>query len=183
MNYDFSTFKKKAKDIEEWLKKEQSQIRTGRATPALLDGVKAEVYGSPMSLVQLGSMNTEDARTLRVTLWDMSQVKVVEKAIVAANLGVSVAVDDKGLRISFPELTTERRGSLIKLAKEKLEQGRITLRKLRDETNKDILEKEKQGGMSEDERNRFKNEVDKLVQETNKNLDTLAERKEQEINS
>lgn len=183
MNYDFSTFKKKAKDIEEWLKKEQGQIRTGRATPTLLDGISAEVYGSPMSLIQLGSMNTEDARTLRLTLWDMSAVKAVEKAINDADLGVSVSVDDKGIRVSFPQLTTERRALLIKLSKEKLELARISVRKLRDETQKDILEQEKLGGMGEDDRNRFKTELEKQVQETNKNLEVLSAKKEEEINS
>jgi ribosome recycling factor len=183
MNYDFSQFKKKAKDIEDWLKKEQGQIRTGRATPTLLDSVSVEAYGSKVNLNQVGSMAIEDARTLRISLWDMSQVRSVEKSIVAANLGVSVAVDDKGIRVSFPELTSERRASLIKVSKEKLEQARITLRKLRDETWEDIQKKEKLGGMSEDDKFRFKTEMEKHVQETNKNLDALAERKEQEIQS
>src|SRR4051812_40589555 len=101
MNYDFSNLKKRAKDIEEWLKKEQNQIRTGRATPALLDGITADVYGAKTPIAQVGSMSTEDPRTLRLSVWDASQIKSIEKAIVAANLGVSVAVDEKGIRISF----------------------------------------------------------------------------------
>jgi ribosome recycling factor len=134
-------------------------------------------------LNQVGSMATEDARTLRISMWDASQSKDVEKAIVAANLGVAVAVDDKGIRVSFPELTSERRTSLIKIAKEKLEQAKITLRKHREETWSDIQTKEKQGGMGEDEKIRFKNEMEKLVQEGNKALDELASRKEKEIMS
>jgi ribosome recycling factor len=183
MTYDFNLLKKKIKDVEEWLKREQQQIRTGRATPALLDNVSVDVYGSKMNLNQLGSMGTEDPRTLRITLWDASQVKAVEKAIQAANLGVSVAVDDKGIRVSFPELTSERRVSLTKIAKEKLESARISLRKLRDEAWEDIQKKEKLGGMSEDEKFRFKTEMEKLVQEANKTLDDLAARKEKEIMS
>jgi len=183
MPYDFSTFKKKIKDNEEWLKKEQTQIRTGRATPALLDHVSAEVYGSKMSLNQLGSMVTEDARSLRLTLWDTGQVKAVEKAIVAANLGVSVAVDDKGIRISFPELTSERRNAILKIAKEKHEQARVSLRKLRDEVWEDIQTKEQAGGMGEDDKFRYKTEMEKLVQDANKSLDDAAARKEKEIMS
>lgn len=183
MTYDFNSFKKKIKDIEEWFKKEQQQIRTGRATPALLDNVKVEAYGSMVGLIQVGSISTEDARTLRITMWDASQAKAVEKAIIAADLGVAVGVDDKGVRVSFPELTSERRTSLIKIAKEKHEQARVSLRKLREETWNDIQQKEKQGGMSEDERIRFKNEMEKLVQEANKTLDDLALRKEKEIMS
>ncbi len=95
MNYDFSQLNKKVKDTEEWLKKEQSQIRTGRATAALLDGVMAEAYGEKTPLIQLGSISMEDPRTLRVSIWDQSQIKNAEKAIVTANLGVAVAVDEK----------------------------------------------------------------------------------------
>jgi ribosome recycling factor len=183
MTYDFSICKKKIKEIEEWLKKEQSQIRTGRATPALLDGIHADVYGARTALNQIGSLAIEDPRTLRFTPWDMSQLKSVEKAIVAANLGLSVVVDDKGIRISFPELTGERRTGLGKLVKEKLEQARVSLRKLRDEVWSDIQAKEKKGGMSEDEKFRFKTEMEKLIQEGIKQLEDISSRKEKEIMS
>ena len=183
MTYDFSNLKKKLKDVEEWLKKEQSQIRTGRASPALLDSVQAEVYGARTPLNQIGAMVTEDSRSLRFTPWDMGQLKSVEKAIVAANLGVSVAVDDKGIRISFPELTGERRIALGKVVKEKLELARVSLRKLRDEVWDDIQKKEKLGGMSEDEKFRFKAEMEKLVTEGGKRLEETSAKKEKEISS
>ena len=183
MQYDFSGFKKKVKDNEEWLKKEQLQIRTGRATAALLDGVTVEVYGSKTPLNQIGSVMTEDPRTLRLSLWDQSQVREAEKAIVAANLGVSVAVDEKGIRVFFPELTGERRTAITKIAKERLEQARVSLRKLRDDTWNDIQAKEKLGGMSEDEKFRFKTEMEKVIQDANKALDDLHAKKEKEIMS
>lgn len=183
MNYDFSSLKKKVKETEEWLKKEQSQIRTGRATPALLDNVQVEVYGAKVPILQIGSVSTEDPRTLRVSIWDTSQIKSAEKAIVTANLGVSVAVDEKGIRVSFPELTSERRVSIMKIVKEKLEHARITLRKHRDDTWEDIQKKEKQGGMGEDEKFRFKTEMEKIIQEANKALDEANTKKEKEIMS
>jgi ribosome recycling factor len=183
MNYDFSPLKKKVKDTEEWLKKEQSQIRTGIATPALLDDVMVEAYGARTPLSQLGTISMEGARTLRVSVWDTSQIKNAEKAISTANLGVATAVDEKGIRISFPELTSERRVQIVKVAKEKLEQGRVTLRKHRDETWEDIQAKEKEGGMGEDEKFRFKTEMEKIIQEGNKALDDLHARKEKEITS
>lgn len=183
MTYDFSQFKKKIKDLEEWLKREQSQIRTGRASPALLDSVKVEAYGTMTALNQLGSIAIEDARSLRLTLWDNSQAKAVEKAIMLANLGVAVAIDDRGIRVSFPELTSDRRTSLSKIAKERLEQAKISLRKLREEVWDDIQKKEKQGGMGEDEKIRFKNEMEKLVQEANKTLEEHGAKKEKEIMS
>lgn len=181
MNYDFNPLKKKIKDVEEWLKKEQSQIRTGRASSALLDSVQPEIYGTRTPLNQVGSISIEDPRTLRFTPWDMGQVKSIEKAIVAANLGVAVAVDEKGIRISFPELTSERRAGLVKIVKAKLEEARVTLRKLRDEIWEDIQKKEKTGGMGEDEKFRFKKDMEKLIEDANKNLNSLAERKEKEI--
>ena len=181
MTYDFSNLKKKLKDIEEWLKKEQSQIRTGRASPSILDAVHAEVYGARTPLNQIGSLVIEGPRTLRFTPWDTAQIKGVEKAIVAANLGLSVVVDEKGIRISFPELTGERRIELSKIAKEKLEQARISLRKLRDEIWDDIQKKEKLGGMSEDEKFRFKTEMEKLIQEGGKQLEEVSAKKEKEI--
>jgi ribosome recycling factor len=183
MNYDFNPLKKKAKDIEEWLKKELSQIRTGRATPALLDGIGVEAYGSKTPLHQLGNITIEDSRTLRVNVWDTGQIKAVEKAIGVANLGVSVAVDDRGVRVSFPELTAERRTQIIKIVKERLEQARVSVRKLRDEVWNDIQKKEKEGGMSEDEKFRFKDQMEKLIQETTKQLDAQLEKKEKEVSS
>ncbi len=183
MIYDFSGFKKKVKDTEEWLKKEEQQIRTGRATPALLDNVMVDAYGVQTPISQMGSISAEDPRTLRVTLWDQSQIKNAEKAIGAANLGVSVAVDEKGIRVSFPELTSERRTAVLKIAKERLEQARVTLRKLRDEAWTDIQSKEEEGGMSEDEKFRFKSEMEKIIQEAGKTLDDLHARKEKEIMS
>jgi ribosome recycling factor len=181
MQYDFSQFKKKIKDVEEWLKKEQSQIRTGRATPALLDSVAVEAYGSKMPLNQIGSIANEDPRTLRISVWDQSLIRNAERAIVAANLGVSVAVDEKGIRVSFPELTGERRQGVLKMAKEKLEDARITIRKLREDIWIDIQKKEKEGDMGEDDKFRFKEDMEKIVKDAQQLLEDLHERKEKEI--
>lgn len=180
--YDFGTLNTHIKETEEWLAREYTGIRTGRATPALLDNIKPEAYGTPTPLQQIGSVTIEDARTLRVTPWDTSLVKNIEKAITDANLGVGVGSDDQGVRVSFPELTSERRGMLIKLAKEKLEQARVTLRGHRTDTLKDLEIKEKEGGMGADELKRFKDEVQKLIDKGNEALDALAKRKEDEIN-
>ena len=116
MAYDFSKLKEQIKETEEWLARELSGVRTGRATPTLLDGVKPEAYGSRTPLRELASVSTEDARTLRVIPWDKELLKAVEKGITDANLGVGVSTDDQGLRISFPELTSERRAQLSKLS-------------------------------------------------------------------
>lgn len=177
MAYDFKKFKDKAKETEEWLKKEFANVRTGRASAAILDGVKIESYGSMVPVNQVGNIATEDARSIRIVPWDMSQAKAIEKAIMVANLGVGVMVDDKGLRVTFPELTGERRIQITKIAKDKAEEARKTLRMHRDDVNKDIQSKD----FSKDDAFRFKNDIQKIVDETNKAIDALYEKKEQEI--
>ncbi len=183
MIYDFKNLKTKIQGVEEWLKKEYSVLRTGIASPAILDGVQVEAYGTRMHINQCASIGVEDARVIRVMPYDKSQSKEIEKAITLANLGVSVAVDDKGVRIFFPELTGEKRELLVKSAKLKLEDARVNLRKFRDETVKDIESKEKEGGMGEDDKFRFKAEMQKIIDESNKNLEGLFEKKEKEVNS
>ena len=183
MAYNFTTFKDSIKDLEEWLKKEFSSIRTGRATPTILDGVRVEAYGSLSPISQVASVAIEGARSLRIAPWDMSQVKAIEKAIITSNLGLSVSVDDKGLRVTFPELTTESRTAFVKMAKHKLEEARVTLRTEREKVWDDIQAQEKEGGMGEDEKFRLKNDMQKIVDEANKKLEELAEAKEKEIMS
>lgn len=181
MPYNFSNLKNKVKEAEEWLKKELGGVRTNRATPSVLDNVLFESYGTRIKLDQGGSVSVEDARTIRVVPWDMSQVKNMEKALITSNLGLSIVLDDKGIRVIFPELTSERRATFVKMAKEKLEQGKNTLRSIRDEVWKDIQNKEKEGGMGEDEKFKLKNEMQKMIDESQKNLESLFSKKEKEI--
>lgn len=183
MAYDFKGLKENIKAVEEWLKKEYMSLRTGIASPAILDGVVVEVYGSHMPINQLANIGIEDARVIRITPWDKSQAKAIEKAITVAELGVSVGADDKGVRVFFPELTTERRGLLIKTAKAKLEDGKVNIRGHRDDTLKDIQTKEKEGEMGEDDMFRSKEEMQKIVDAGNAALEVLFEKKEKEINS
>lgn len=183
MAYDFKKLKESIKDVEEWLKKEYTGLRTGVASPAILDGVLVEVYGSHMPINQLANIGIEDARVIRITPWDKSQAKAIEKAITVAELGVSVGADDKGVRVFFPELTTERRGLLIKTAKAKLEDAKVNIRGHRDATLKDIQAKEKDGEMSEDDMFRSKDEMQKIIDAGNASLEILFEKKEKEINS
>lgn len=183
MPYSFSGLKQKTIDTENWLRKEYSSVRTGRATPAILDNVLVDSYGSKMAVNQIASMSVEDPKTLRVTPWDTTQIKAIETAVQNANLGLSVNVDDKGLRVIFPELTSERRETLLKLTKQKLEDARISLRQEREDVWEDIQEKEKKGEMTEDDKFRYKEEMQKIIDEANKKLEEVAERKEREISN
>lgn len=179
--FNFALFKEKSKDVENWLHKELSVIRTGRAALSILDTVQVEAYGSKMEIKELATVLIEDVRTIRVEPWDKAQAKNIEKAIISSNLGLSVNVDDRGLRIIFPELTSERREQLVKVAKQKLEEARVTLRSLRDKTWEEIQVREKEGGMGEDDKFRFKDELQKLVDLTNKTLEDFLNRKTSEI--
>lgn len=183
MAYNFSEFKTRAQDVEEWLKKELASIHTGRATPALLDKVTVEAYGARSPLAHVASINVEDPRTLRITPFDKSQIKDIEAAVNRADLGVSASADSDGLRVFFPELTSERRDSFIRVVRDRLEDARISLRKAREETWDDIQTQEKEGTLTEDEKFRGKEDLQKLVDETNKSLETIADKKETDIKS
>ncbi|MDO8430635.1 MAG: ribosome recycling factor [Candidatus Taylorbacteria bacterium] len=181
MAYDFTKFKKSLSGTEEWVKKEFTGIRTGQANPMLLDNVKVESYGVLSPLGQVGAVTLEGSRSLRIVPWDASQSKEIEKALTLANLGVSVSVDEKGLRVNFPELTSESRASIVKLAKERLEEGRKQIRLHRDDAMKDLKAKVKAVGIGEDEMFRHEKEIQKFVDDTNKKLDLLFVKKEKEI--
>jgi ribosome recycling factor len=173
--------KKRFTEIIDWLDKEFSTIRTGQATPTLLDGVRVESYGSMLPLNQVGSVGIEDARTLRIVPWDASQVKAVEKAISDANLGLSVVTDSSGVRVIFPELTGERRQQLVKLAKSKLEDARVSVKAVRDDIMKQIDAAEKAGEMSQDDKFSAKEDAQKVVDATNRALEARFAEKEAEI--
>ncbi len=181
MQYNFSNFRIELKKISEFLSKEYTQLNIGRASPMVLDGVSVESYGSYIDLKNIASISIEDPKTLRIAPWDKSQIKSVEKAITCANLGLSVATDDIGIRVIFPQLTTETRQTLVKVLKEKLEESRITVRRERETVLGDIETKEKEGKITEDEKFRGKDDLQKIIDEVNKNLEAIYERKEREV--
>jgi ribosome recycling factor len=181
INYDFTFFNGKITAAHEWLAREYRNIRTGRASPSILDGVMVSAYGAMTPLKQVANVSTEDARTLRVVPWDSSLVKDVEKAITAANLGVGTGSDSAGIRVSFPELSGERRAEMIKLAKHKLEESRASIRVARDEVWKDIQEKERASELTEDDKFSLKDELQKIVDKGNDELESAFEHKEKEM--
>ena len=181
MAYNFSGLKAEIKKAEEFLNKEYRQLNVGRASPAILDGIVVESYGAHVPLKNVASIGIEDPKTLRIAPWDKSQVKGIEKAIVGANLGLSVAVDDLGIRVIFPSLTTENRQATVKVLKEKLEEARIAVRRAREEVWDDIQAKEREGKIPEDDKFRAKEELQKIIDEANKNLETLFGQKEKEV--
>ena len=182
-NYDLKGLDTKVAAAQEWISKEYRGLRTGRAAPAILDSVMVSAYGSMVPLKQTASIGTEDARTLRVTAYDPTLLKDIERAIVAANLGVGTVADSAGIRVTFPELTGERRQEFVKLAKAKLEEARTTVRLARDEVWKDVQTREKEGTLTEDDKFSLKDELQKKIDKANEELEGVFNKKEEEMTS
>ena len=181
MRYNFSNFKLEINKVVEFLGREYIQLNIGRASPMVLDSITVDSYGSRISLKNVASISIEDPKTLRIAPWDKNQIKEIEKSIIVSNLGLSVSVDDAGIRVIFPQLTTDTRQTLIKVLKEKLEESRITVRKERERIWDDIQKKEKEGIITEDERFKAKEDLQKIIDEINKKLEELFEKKEREV--
>jgi len=175
MSYNTNNFKQELKKVEDWLSKEYSQVHTGRATPMVLDSISVESYGSRMPIKNVAGITIEDPKTLRIAPWDKNQIKDIESAIQASNLGLSIVSDSDGVRVIFPMLTTENRTKLAKILKEKLEDARISVRKARQE------EMDTLSDMSEDEEKRAKDDIQKAVDESNNNLEAIFAKKEIEV--
>ncbi len=183
MDYDFKQVDEKLKATEEWLKKEYGGLRTGRATPAILDGVQVSAYGSMVSLKGTATIGMDDARTLRIQPFDPSITKDIERAITAANLGLGTTSDGSVIRVTFPELTGERRTEMVKVAKQKLEEARTSVRLARDESWKEIQEREREGTLTEDDKFALKENLQEKVDKTNGALEDAFKAKEKEMTS
>ncbi len=181
MSYDFTKFSIAITEAEEWLRKELSMLRTGRANSSVLDSIYVESYGSMSPIAHVASISMEDPRTIRIVPWDKSQVKLIEQAINKADIGVSVSSDDAGLRMIFPELTGERRLQVVKLLKDRLEDTKITMRKARESIITDLKNAEKEGELTEDEHFKAKDDLQKLVDSANAKFEEIAAKKEKEI--
>jgi len=161
----------------EHLSGELSMLRTGRATPALLEFITVEVYGAQQPVKTVASISASDARTLVIEPWDASVTKDIESAIMKSDLGITPNVDGKIIRLIMPSMTDETRQRMVKVMKEKLEEARIAVRKVREEVKKKI----EKGDGSEDEKRDLQKELDELVKEQNASVDEMGKKKEEEI--
>lgn len=156
-------------------------IRTGRANPALLNGIMVDYYGAPTPIKAVASIGVPEPRTLSVTPFDASQANAVEKAIRDSDLGVSPNRDGNVIRVTMPELTEERRKEYVKLAKTKAEEGKVAVRNIRRKAKESIDKSVKDGELGEDEGDRLQKELDKLTKQVTDSLDVLLEGKQKEI--
>ena len=163
------------------LKTEFAGLRTGRASPALLDPVTVDAYGNQMHISQLGTISTPESRLLTVQVWDRGLVKAVDKAVRDAGLGLNPQVDGQLLRIPIPELNEERRKELVKLAHKYSEQGRISIRNVRRDGMEVLKKLEKDHKISQDDQHKQADELQKLTDAHIKEIDQALQAKEQEI--
>lgn len=162
------------------LRRDLSTLRAGRASPAILDRVQAEYYGTPTPVNQLGSITTPDSRTLIIQPWDKSALAAIEKAILKSDVGLTPANDGSIIRLVVPPLTEERRVDLVKSTKKFGEEAKVAIRNIRRDANDDIKKLEK-GDLSEDESRRHQDDVQKLTDRYVAEVDKILAAKEKEI--
>ena|ERR1041385_5072076 len=165
----------------EVVRQELIKIRTGKATTALLDGIKVEYYGSNVPLNQVANVSVLDVHTISIQPWDKNMVGPIEKAIIAANLGLNPVADGQVVRVPIPPLNEERRKELVKLVKKFAEEGKVATRNVRRDGIEHLKKSEKAEHFSEDERKRAETDVQKMIDKYIKEIDNLVVLKEKEI--
>jgi ribosome recycling factor len=163
------------------LKDELSGVRTGRATPALLQRIVVDYYGTPVPIQQLASFSVPEPRTLMVTPYDPNAISSMEKAIMASDLGITPGNDGTVIRLSFPPLTEERRKELIKLVHHRGEEGRVAVRNIRRHSKEELEKLEREGTISEDELVRAERELQKLTDKHISDIDEVVAHKDTEL--
>jgi ribosome recycling factor len=175
--------KEKMAKVVENLKKEYSKLRTGRATPALLEGIKVECYGTLMPLEQVASISAPEPRLITIQPWDQSISNQIEKAILKSELGLTPNFDGKVIRIAIPPLTGERRKDLVKVAKKMAEDAKVIVRNHRRDANEALKKLKNDKILSEDDLRKAQDQVQKFTDEHIKKLDQTFAEKEKEIMS
>jgi ribosome recycling factor len=163
------------------LEEDLSAVRTGRASPALVERLHVDYYGSPTALVQLASINVPEPRSLLIRPFDPSTLKAIERAILVSDLGLTPNNDGKAIRLNLPPLTEERRRDLVKHVHSRLEEARVAVRNIRRDSIKELREYEQEKLISEDERERGEEELQKITDRYIQEVNMVGERKEKEI--
>lgn len=165
----------------EHLKHELSGLRTGRASLALLDGIKVDYYGTPTPLKQVANLGVPESRLMTVQPWEPGLIKEIEKAIQASGLGLTPSNDGKIIRLPVPPLSEERRRDLIKICKKHGEESKVSIRAVRRDGNEDLKKLHKEAKLAEDELRRAEAEIQKLTDQYIQKIDQILKKKEEEI--
>ena len=176
------------KDAEDRMKKsvevfrhELAGMKAGRATPALLDKIRVDYYGTPSPVSQVANIEVTDSRTLAIKPWDRSMIKAIEKAILTSDLGINPNNDGVVIRLTIPPMTEDRRKDLVKVVHKRTEEERVAVRNIRRDANDAIKKAEKDKTVSEDESKRAQDDIQKLTDKTIKEVDQIMAQKEKEI--
>lgn len=181
MSDQLPLFLSAAKNTEQFLQQELASLHAGRASVAILDTVRVEAYGVQVPLVQLANITIPEPRQLLVQPFDPQTTKEIERALQAADLGLSVVVDGKNIRLTVPTMTEERRQELTKVVKQKLELARVRLRQAREQQREQVIAQERDGSISEDAKFNLLKELDEQTKQQQEKLEAKAKQKEQEI--
>ncbi|RMH74201.1 MAG: ribosome recycling factor [Gemmatimonadetes bacterium] len=173
--------RRKMHDSVETFRQDITKIRTGKASPALLENIKVDYYGVMTPLNQVASIGTPEPRLLTVQPWEKSMIPVIEKAILAANIGLTPNSDGTIIRLAVPQLTEDRRKELVKMVKKMAEDARVALRNVRRDGNDEFKKAEKNKDISEDEMHKGQNDIQKILDEHTKLIDEILSKKEAEI--
>ena len=171
----------KMKKTMETLTREFGEVRTGRAQPSLIEEMHVEYYGSPTTIRQIAAVSSPDPRMVVIQPWDAAAIADIERAISNSKLGVNPMNDGKVVRLSFPQLSTERREEMIKVVKDMAEKGRVALRSIRRDANDKIQKLQKDSGLSEDEGKRSQDTVQKMTDKYIKEIDMILEKKSKDL--
>jgi ribosome recycling factor len=163
------------------LRNELKRIRTGRASLSLMDGIKANYYGTPTPLSQMATISIPESRLITIQPWDASAIKEIEKAILKSDLGLTPSNDGKLIRIAIPPLSEERRKDLVKLVSKTCEEYKVAVRNIRRDANELIKSFKKDGDISEDEAFKSQDKVQKMTDEHIEKIDGISKEKEKEI--
>jgi ribosome recycling factor len=169
------------KKAVEALRHEAQSVRTGRATPSLVEGLEVEAYGTPTPLISLAAISAPEPRLVVIQAWDKSLIKAIEKAIIGSDLGLTPSNDGSLIRLSIPALTEERRKDLVKQLHKKVEEGRVEIRTLRHHTQDELRTKSKGAGISADDEKRLESQLQKLTDLYISAADEIGHGKEKEI--
>jgi len=178
---NLNTFKSEFDKVIEFFKTDIAGLRTGRASTALVENVLVEAYGTKQQLKAVASISVADSKTLNIEPWDKSLLAAVEKGIRDSGIGVNPINDGRLIRVCLPELTVERRAELVKVLRQKEENARISIRKIREEIKNTIIEEEKNKIISEDERYHLQDQLEEMVKKYNEEIKQIGENKEKEI--
>ncbi len=181
MSVELKEYKEKMGKSIDSLASEYTSIRAGRANPHILDKITVDYYGQPTNLQSVANISVSEARTLVIQPWEASLIKEIEKAIMVSDIGITPNNDGKVIRLSFPELTEERRKELVKDVKKEGEGAKVAIRNIRRDANDMIKKQQKANEISEDEQKDAEDEIQKMTDEFVAKIDTMVEDKSKEI--